>query len=173
MSSEKIDLSIDRITPNDAEVLIWLQDNMVDKNHLQQKLHKVIESENVRAKYLSYLRNDIEQGNIAIKLKETTFLRISNIFLNLFHSELRDLENANTTQYHESFPAALIIYRDEGTAAIRMDVYFSGNSLHSLAATLNLISNFELQLIPNGNYRIRSTNAPMHRWVSFWMSWRS
>lgn len=64
MASEKLDLSIDRITPNDAEVLIWLQDNMVDKNHLQRELHKVIESENVRAKYLSYLKNDIEQGNL-------------------------------------------------------------------------------------------------------------
>lgn len=70
---------------------------------------------------------------------------------------------ANTTQYHEYFPAALIIYRDEGAAALRITVFFAGNSLHSLPATLNLINNFELQLIPNANYRIRTTNAPMHR----------
>lgn len=62
VASEKIDLSIDRITPNDAEVLIWLQNNMFDKDHLQRELHKVIESENIRAKYLSSSRNDIEQG---------------------------------------------------------------------------------------------------------------
>lgn len=82
-----------------------------------------------------------------------------------YSSELRYLEKANATQYHEYFPAALIIYHDDGASAIRMDVFFSGNSLHSLAATLNVISNFELQLIPNANYRIRATNAPMHRWV--------
>lgn len=62
LSSEQIDLSIDRITPNDAEMLIWLQDSMVDKNHLQRELHKVIERENIRAKYLSFPRNIIEQG---------------------------------------------------------------------------------------------------------------
>lgn len=73
------------------------------------------------------------------------------------------LETMNTTHYHEYFPAALIIYRDEETKNIQMNVYFSGNSLHSLAATVNLISNFELQLLSNGN-RIRTTNAPMHRY---------
>lgn len=61
-ASELIQLNIDRITPNDAEVLIWLQDSLLDKNHLQRELHKVIESENIRAKYLSYPRNMIEQG---------------------------------------------------------------------------------------------------------------
>lgn len=62
VASEKIDLSIDRITPNDAEILIWLQNSMHDKDHLQQELHKVIESENIRAKYLSSSRSVIEQG---------------------------------------------------------------------------------------------------------------
>lgn len=85
---------------------------------------------------------------------------ITNSFL-LF-TELLFLERENTTRYHEYFPAALVIYRDEETRGISMDVLFSGNSLHSLAATVNLISNFELQLT-NGNNHIETTNAPMHR----------
>lgn len=61
-ASELIQLNIDRITPNDSEVLIWLQDSLFDKNHLQRELHKVIESENIRTKYLTCSRNMIEQG---------------------------------------------------------------------------------------------------------------
>lgn len=78
-------------------------------------------------------------------------------------SELLLLEKNNATQYHEYFPAALVIYRDEETRGISIEVLFSGNSLHSLAATVNLISNFELQLLTNGISRIKTTNAPMHR----------
>lgn len=74
------------------------------------------------------------------------------------------MERYNTTHYHEYFPAALIIYRDEDTRKVNIDVLFSGNSLHSLAATVNLISNFELQYLPNGIHRIKTTNAPMHRY---------
>lgn len=74
------------------------------------------------------------------------------------------MERANATHYHEFFPAALVIYRDDETKGISMNVLFSGNSLHSLAATVNLISNFELQLLTNGNNRIKTTNAPMHRY---------
>lgn len=85
-------------------------------------------------------------------------------FYLLFCTELLYLEKENTTHYHEYFPAALVIYRDEETKGISMNVLFSGNSLHSLAATLNLISNFELQLLTNGNNRIKATNAPMHRY---------
>ncbi|XP_055305939.1 phospholipid-transporting ATPase ABCA1 isoform X3 [Sitodiplosis mosellana] len=136
--SELIDLHIDRITPSDAEILIWLDESLQDRNYFQQSLHKVIESENLRTKYLSYPRNLIE-------------------------NELLYLELENTTHYHEYFPAALVIYRDEETKGISMNVLFSGNSLHSLAATVNLISNFELQLLTNGNNRIKTTNAPMHR----------
>lgn len=78
-------------------------------------------------------------------------------------AELLLLEHENTTRYHEYFPAALIIYPNE-EKGIRMDVLYSGNSLHSLAATVNLISNFELQLLTNGNNLITTTNAPMHRY---------
>lgn len=81
-----------------------------------------------------------------------------------FFAELLYLERANATHYHEFFPAALVIYRDDETKGISMNVLFSGNSLHSLAATVNLISNFELQLLTNGNNRIKTTNAPMHRY---------
>lgn len=81
----------------------------------------------------------------------------------LSSTELLLLERENSTHYHEYFPAALVIYRDEETKGISINVLFSGNSLHSVAATVNLISNFELQLIHNGNNRIRTTNAPMHR----------
>lgn len=84
-----------------------------------------------------------------------------------FRAELLDLERENTTHYHEYFPAALVIYRDDETKGISMDVLFSGNSLHSLAATVNLISNFELQLLTNGINRIKTTNAPMHRYDEF------
>lgn len=61
-ASELIDLNIDRITPSDAEILIWLEDSLQDKNHLQQALHKVIENENIQTKYLSYPRKYIENG---------------------------------------------------------------------------------------------------------------
>lgn len=57
-----IDLNIDRITPSDAEILIWLDESLKDRNYFQQSLHKVIENENLRTKYLSYPRNLIEDG---------------------------------------------------------------------------------------------------------------
>lgn len=44
-----------------------------------------------------------------------------------------------------------------------MKVLYSGNSLHSAAAALNLIDNFQLQLLTNSNNSIRTSNAPMHR----------
>lgn len=46
---------------------------------------------------------------------------------------------------------------------IKMKIFFSGNSLHSSAAALNLIDNFQLQSLSNGNFTIRTSNAPMHR----------
>lgn len=89
-----------------------------------------------------------------------------NIFLIFLSIELLFLERYNTTHYHEYFPAALVIYRDdEDTRRININVLYSGNSLHSLAATVNLISNFELQyFMTNGANRIKTTNAPMHRY---------
>lgn len=61
-ASELIDLHIDQITPNDAEILIWLDESLKDRNFFQQSLHKVIENENLKTKYLSYPRNLIETG---------------------------------------------------------------------------------------------------------------
>lgn len=55
-------MNIDRITPSDAEILIWLDESLKDRNYFQQSLHKVIENENLRTKYLSYPRNLIEDG---------------------------------------------------------------------------------------------------------------
>lgn len=78
-------------------------------------------------------------------------------------TELLYFERENVTRYHEYFPAALVIYRDEETKNIQMKILFSGNSLHSLAATINLIDNFQLQLLTNGNNTISTKNAPMHR----------
>lgn len=98
----------------------------------------------------------------SIPITELNFL----IFFLEFHFQLTELlyfERDNVTQYHESFPAALVIYRDEDTKNIQMKILFSGNSLHSLAATINLIDNFQLQLLTNGNNSITTINAPMHR----------
>lgn len=63
-ASQLIELNINRITPNDSEILIWLEDSLQNKNHLQQTLHKVIEMENIRTKYLSYPRSIIEDGSL-------------------------------------------------------------------------------------------------------------
>lgn len=61
-ASEHIDLHIDRITPSDAEILIWLDESLKDRTNLQDSLIKVIENENLRPKYLTYPRNLIEDG---------------------------------------------------------------------------------------------------------------
>lgn len=61
-ASKQIDLHIDQITPNDAEILIWLEDSLLEKNRYQQALHKVIENENVKTKYLSRPKKFIEMG---------------------------------------------------------------------------------------------------------------
>lgn len=67
-ASELIDLHIDRITPSDAEILIWLDESLKDRKLFQQSLQKVIDSENLKTKYLSYPRNMIEDGEMASKL---------------------------------------------------------------------------------------------------------
>lgn len=67
-ASELIDLHIDRITPSDAEILIWLDESLKDRTLFQQSLQKVIDSENLKTKYLSYPRNMIEDGEMASKL---------------------------------------------------------------------------------------------------------
>lgn len=60
--SKLIDLHMDQIATSDAEILIWLENSLPDKNRYQQALHRVIENENVRTKYLTYPRNMIENG---------------------------------------------------------------------------------------------------------------
>lgn len=63
-ASKQIDLRMGQIASNDAEILIWLENSLPDKNRYQQALHRVIENENVRTKYLTYPRNMIENGNL-------------------------------------------------------------------------------------------------------------
>lgn len=66
-------MNIDRITPSDAEILIWLDESLKDRNYFQQSLHKVIENENLRTKYLSYPRNLIEDGK-KVEILELIFI---------------------------------------------------------------------------------------------------
>lgn len=61
-ASKVIDLHMDQIATSDTEILIWLENTLPDKNRYQQALHRVIENENVRTKYLTYPRNMIEKG---------------------------------------------------------------------------------------------------------------
>lgn len=61
-ASKVIDLHMDQIATSDTEILIWLENTLPDKNRYQQALHRVIENENVRTKYLTYPRNLIENG---------------------------------------------------------------------------------------------------------------
>lgn len=67
-ASELIDLHIDRITPSDAEILIWLDESLKDRTLFQGSLQKVIDNENLKTKYLSYPRNMIEDGEMASKM---------------------------------------------------------------------------------------------------------
>lgn len=62
MPSGLLDLHLDRITPNNAEVLVWLENSLSKKNFYQQILHKVIEDENVKVRYLTLNRYQIEEG---------------------------------------------------------------------------------------------------------------
>lgn len=71
-------MHIDQITPSDAEILIWLDESLKDRNYFQQSLHKVIENENLRTKYLSYPRNMIEDGKKTLKLFKSIYIRIFN-----------------------------------------------------------------------------------------------
>lgn len=87
---------------------------------------------------------------------------------NIRVAELLGLEMQNITHYHEYIPSTLVIYRDVTSKNIQMKILYSGNSLHSLPATLNLVNNFQLELLNNGNYRIYTKNAPMHRWEYGW-----
>lgn len=84
-----------------------------------------------------------------------------SIILNI--SELLAIEKSNITRYHEYTPSALVLYTDHDTKKLQLKVLFSGNSLHSLASTMNLINNFQLKLLNNEDATIRTTNAPLHR----------
>lgn len=64
MPSGVLDLHLDRVTPNNAEVLVWLEDSLSKKNLYQQILHKVIEDENVKVRYLTSPKYQIEDGKI-------------------------------------------------------------------------------------------------------------
>lgn len=62
-ASKQIDLRVGQITPYGGDIVIWLQDNLPEKNRLQKILHGVIEYENVTTKYLSRPIQEIEDGN--------------------------------------------------------------------------------------------------------------
>lgn len=74
--SELIDLHIDRITPSDAEILIWFDESLKDETYFQQSLQKVIENENLKTKYLTYPRNIIENGKRQTGKKKEEILNI-------------------------------------------------------------------------------------------------
>lgn len=61
-ASKQIDLRVGQITPYGGDVVIWLQDNLPDKNNMQRVLHSIIEYENVSTKYLSRPIQEIENG---------------------------------------------------------------------------------------------------------------
>lgn len=65
-TSKLIDLHMNQIATSDAEILIWLENSLPDKNRYQQALHKVIENENIRTKYLTYPRNRIKDGELRV-----------------------------------------------------------------------------------------------------------
>lgn len=60
--SRKIDLRMGQIASEQAEILIWIQEALPEKDYFQKVLHKVIEEENVGTKYLSYPWQEIEKG---------------------------------------------------------------------------------------------------------------
>lgn len=68
-ASELIDLHIDRITPSDAQILIWFDESLKDQTFFQQSLQKVIDGENLKSKYLTYPRKLIEAGKKIEKIK--------------------------------------------------------------------------------------------------------
>lgn len=79
-AAKLIDLHMGQIATNDAEILIWLENSLPDKNRYQQALHRVIENENVRTKYLTYPRNMIEDGECSVRLAMATTKYIDFLF---------------------------------------------------------------------------------------------
>lgn len=156
---------MDRITPDNAEVLVWLEKSLSKQDYYQQILHKVIEKENVKVRYLTYNRYQIEDGECILPTCEIPSTHILTMSISICFPELLSYELNNITHYHEYFPCALVLYQDEVSRKLQMKILFSGNSLHSLAATVNLADNFQLQLLTQDstNYTIGVTNAPMHK----------
>lgn len=64
MPSKQIDLHIGQITPDNAEILVWLEDSLSNKLRYQQILHNVIINENLEMKLLTYPRDQIEHGTL-------------------------------------------------------------------------------------------------------------
>lgn len=62
LPSRQIDLHIGQITPDNAEILVWLEDSLSNKMRYQQILHGVIEDENLQMRLLTYPRDQIENG---------------------------------------------------------------------------------------------------------------
>lgn len=71
-------------------------------------------------------------------------------------------EKLHKTDYHENVVCALDLNVVEDK--IIVDLYFSGNSLHSSAISMNLISNVLIKATGNSNqYEIHARNAPIKR----------
>lgn len=64
LPSKQIDLHIGQITPDNAEILVWLEDSLSNKLRYQQILHNVIVNENLEMKLLTYPRDQIENGRM-------------------------------------------------------------------------------------------------------------
>lgn len=62
LPSKQIDLHIGQITPQNAEILVWLDNSLSNKMRYQQVLHNVIENENLQMRLLTYPRDQIEHG---------------------------------------------------------------------------------------------------------------
>lgn len=71
MPSKQIDLHIGQITPENAEILVWLDNSLSNKLRYQQILHGVIENENLQMRLLTYPRDQIENGWYKLGISQT------------------------------------------------------------------------------------------------------
>lgn len=68
---------------------------------------------------------------------------VTNMFPPL---DLLSIENENISLYHENIVCGLDIQRDPEDKTIIVKILFSGNSIHSSAMALNLVSNAVLKM---------------------------
>lgn len=80
--------------------------------------------------------------------------------------ELLMIERKNVSQYHENIVCGLYIKRDPDDDTLIVKVLFSGNSLHSSAMALNLVSNTILKMnspLDSEPYHIHTINEPIRK----------